>query len=193
MDLAETLVLLVVGLWILRRARPGALRWPVGVALLTLAHALLMDSRITPLTISEVSLWIDLHAALAWLAWAFLFLALGLAFRQDEADQALALRLLGYGFFAQTAMGMVGAYYGTLIWATGWSWDPVQTLGLMSWLLIGMAVHFRLFFGVSLYRQRWFLAVCLLAFVLAAKLIMFLPQGQSFHVFELGAMLPEGP
>jgi len=192
MDLAETATLLGLGLWVAWRWRRPFPRAALVVAGLTLAHTFLVDPTPTPLTISEVSLWIDLHAVLAWLAWAFLFQALFLAFaRVDEGE--LGLRFLGWAFAAQTAMGVVGAYYGTLLFATAWSWDPVQTLGLMSWLLVAVVLHFRLFFHVSLYRQRTFLLVVVLAFVLSAKLIMFLPQGQSFHVFELGVLAGATP
>ena len=192
MDLAETLTLLACGLWIDRRWRRPFPRAALVVAGLTLAHTFMLDPAPTPLTISEVSLWIDLHAVLAWLAWACFFHALFVAFAPvDEGE--LGLRLLGWGFAAQSAMGFVGVYYGTLLFATPWSWDPVQTLGLLSWLLTAMALHFRLFFQLSLYRQRYFLLVVVVVFVLSGKLIMFLPPGQTFHVFELGVLAPASP
>lgn len=192
MDLAQTMTLLVAGLVISRCWRRPFPRAALAVAGLTLAHTFLLDAQPTPLTISEVSLWIDLHAVLAWLAWAFLFHALFAAFAPEDEGEA-GLRLLGWGFAAQSAMGFVGVYYGTLLFATPWSWDPVQTLGLLSWLLVGMALHFRLFFQLSLHRQRWFLLFVVAVFVLSAKLVMFLPPGQTFHVFELGVLAPEMP
>lgn len=192
MDLAETLTLLVAGLGISRRWKRPFARPALAVAGLTLAHALFLDAAPTPLTISEVSLWIDLHAVLAWLVWALLFHALFAAFaREDEGE--VGLRLLGWGFAAQSAMGFIGVYYGTLLFATPWSWDPAQTLGLLSWLLVAMALHFRLFFQLTLHRQRWFLFVVVTVFVLSGKLMMYLPPGQTFHVFELGILAPGSP
>jgi hypothetical protein len=193
MDLAETVALLATSLVVFRGPRPEMLGWSCAVGLVTMAHTFALDPRPVPLTISEVSLWIDLHAGAAWLAWAWLFPALFLAFRRDDDSQGRALRMLGYGFIAQTVMGMTGAYYGSLLWATAWSWDPVQSLGLLSWLLFGSAIHLRLFFAASLRRQRWFLVFCMAAFVLSAKIVMFLPAGQTFHIFELGTLTGGGP
>lgn len=190
MDLAQTFVLLSTGLGLARWRRRPYPRPALVVAGVTMAHALLLDAAPTPLTISERSLWIDLHAVLAWLAWALLFHALFAAFA-GESEEELSLRLLGWGFAVQSAMGFVGAYYGTVLFATAWSWDPVQTLGLLSWLLTAMALHLRLFFNLSLNRQRFFLALVVAVFVLSAKLLMYLPLGQTFHVFELGVLAPE--
>lgn len=191
MDLAETLCLLLFALALSRKAGARYLRGPALVGSLTLLHTFLLRTEITPLTISERSLWIDLHAALAWLAWGLYFHALFHSFG-DAGLEDRGLRLLGWGFVANSAMGFVGVYYGTLLFATPWSWDPVQTLGLLSWILFGVALHFRLFFSVTLHRQRYFLLFLVLMYVLSGKLIMFLRPGQSFHVFELGAMAGAG-
>lgn len=191
MDLAETLVLLVLGLAV---TRGGDARWIAGPSLvgsLTILHTFMVRTEITPRTISEQSLWIDLHAVLAWVAWAAFFGALFDAFGDGRGEER-GLRLLGAGFLAQTGMGFVGVYYASLLFATPWSWDPVQTLGLLSWLLFGVALHFRLFFGVSLRRMRYFLLVLVAVHVLSGKLPMLLKPGQTFHVFELGAFAEEG-
>jgi ABC-type transport system involved in cytochrome c biogenesis permease subunit len=196
-DLAETLLLLVSGLWIARREGPAYLRGPLVVAALTFAHTFALRPEITPVTISEQSLWIDLHAVLAWAAWAAYFHALFLALGGRPAETGLpresrALRVLGVAFVAQSAMGFVGVYYATLLFARPWEWDPVQTLGLLSWLLCALCLHLRLFFGASLQRQRVFLGVVVVVFVVSAKLVMLLGSGQSFHVFELGSMAGPG-
>ena len=194
-DLAETLVLLLSGLWIARRAGVSYLRGPLLVAALTFAHTFVLRTEATPLTISERSLWIDVHAVFAWVAWAAYFHALLLAFADPSAPGGAgasrdegALRALGAAFVAQSVLGFVGVYYATLLFARPWEWDPVQTLGLLSCLLCALALHLRLFFGASLHRQRFFLAAVVATFVTSAKLVMFLGSAQSFHVFELGAM-----
>ncbi len=185
-DLAETLLLLLATPLVARRAGPAYLRGPAWVGLLTLAHTFTLHAAVTPLTISELSLWIDLHAPLAWLAWCLYFHALFLCF--SPAQATLALRLLGAGFWAHSAMGFVGVYYATLLFDRPWSWDPIQTGGLLSWVLFAFSLHLRLFYSVSLHRQRYFLLCLLLLFVVSAKLVILLPQGQSFHVFELGRL-----
>ncbi|MEK6607602.1 MAG: cytochrome c biogenesis protein CcsA [Myxococcota bacterium] len=189
-SLAATLVLCASAPPLARRAGAAHARVAAGLAAVTLAHALTLRSEPTPVTISEQSLWIDLHAALAWIAWAAYLHGAALAFREGAA-QALAVRALGLGFVAHGALGAVGAYYASILFATPWQWDPVQILGLLAWILIGVALHFRLFHGVSPRRQRWFIALGVAVFVLGAKAMPYLPAGQTFHVFELGAMAPE--
>lgn len=194
-NLADTWALLLVGLWVRWRLGAGFSRAPLLVALGTLAHTFTLHADPTPLTISENSIWIDIHAPLAWVTWALYWHAVLLAFRGEPA-QRLGVRTLGLGFLAQSAMAFSGVYYATVLFATPWSWDPVQTLSLLSWLLVALSLHFRLFNGMSLYRQRAFLVVVLGAYVASAKAVMWLPLGQSFHVFELGSMAvgaPGGP
>lgn len=187
MDLVETLLIVALGIALRREAGPVHLGATAVAAALTLGHTFALRSEATPLTISEQSLWIDLHAALAWVTWALYTHALLLAFRGEDMQQR-ATFLLARGFVAQTASGFVGVYYATLLFATPWSWDPVQTLGLLSWVLAAVALHFRLFFGVSPARQRYFLVLVMACYVACSKLLPLLPPGQSFHVFELGAL-----
>ncbi|MBW2733962.1 MAG: cytochrome c biogenesis protein CcsA [Deltaproteobacteria bacterium] len=189
-SVAETFALLALALFVDRRLLPtGVLRGPAWLAAITLGHTFFLDNGITPLTISEISLWIDLHAPLAWLAWAFYLMAAAMAFVDEQRRQALATRLLGLAFFFHSAMAFVGIYYATLLFAKPWAWDPVQILALLGWTLAGVALHLHLFFRVSLYRLRYFIAFIALVYVLSGKLMMYLPFGQSFHVFELGVFV----
>jgi len=190
MDLAESAVFVGLGLPLAARYG-GAWRVALAFAVLTLAHALTLESAPTPLTISELSLWIDLHAPLAYLAWAFYAHAALLGFRREA--EPLALRLWGYGFVAHTALGFIGVYYASVLFATPWAWDPAQTLGLLSWLLVAVLIHFRLFFHLDLRRQRY-LGMCVwVIYIASAKAPMHLPPGQSFHVFELGSLAGGAP
>lgn len=188
MNLAQALTILAMAPWVTSQVGGWALRGPTWVAAATLAYTAVLRIEVTPQTISELSLWIDAHAVTAWVAWGCYAHAGCLAFAREERAEQLALRLLGWGFLAHSALIFTGVYYATVLFATPWAWDPIQILGLLSWLLYAMAIHFRLFSGVTLRRQRWFLALLLLVFALSAKLIMWLPFGASFHVFELGGM-----
>jgi len=191
MDLAEATTLVFVAAFLERRTGFVPLRAVFVIAILALLHSLTVRCDPTPLTISEVSLWIDLHAVAAWFAWSFLLIAAAMAFGAEEHDPE-ALRLVGLGFVCQTIMGFTGVYYASILFARPWSWDPAQTAGLISWLLIGLTIHCRLFFGLTFRRQRWFLAFCVLVFALAGKVPMYLRAGQTFHVFEVGALAGEG-
>lgn len=189
-SLAETALFLGALPWIERRAGASLARGALAIAAATLAHALTVHPGVTPLTISEQSLWIDAHAILAWLAWA-LYLHGGLCAARGEALEPLALRLLGLGFCAHSALGFAGIYYASMLFARPWAWDPVQTLGLLSWLLVAFVLHQRLFGQLSLHRHRRLVAFVLVVFVVSAKAMPHLPAGRSFHVFELGAMADE--
>jgi len=187
MDLAQALVILLLSPWLARGLDRGYLRAPLAAAAVLLAHTLVLDRQMTPVTISEQSLWIDVHAPLGWLTLALYAHATFLAFRGEPAA-SMALRALGLAFCAHSAMGFVGVYYASILFARPWQWDPVQTLGLLAWILSGLALHFRLFSGISLHRQRRFVLVVLVSYVLSAKALIYLPPTMSFHVFELGSM-----
>jgi len=186
MGLAEALVVLLAGAWLQRAVGQPLAGKSAWFAAATLASTFIAHSAAAPLTISENSIWIDIHAPLAWICWALFGFVVLLAWRAEgEGGQ---LKLLGSLFVTYTMMGAVGIYYATVLFADPWAWDIVQVLGLLVWIVMALVLHLRLFFGLPLYRQRYLLLAMSLFYLLSAKLPALLPNGMSFHVFEVGAM-----
>jgi len=189
-DVADGAALLVAALWLSRRAAPfvtaGAAALGGALPLRGLAHGLNMF----PLTISERSLWIDLHAPLGYAAFACLAVAaleagrLVVSRAQEEETGRLSASLL-WGFLFVTALMVTGIWYSGILFGAFWRWDPVESLALAAWLSLGTLAHARLFFGWSERRiAGWVLAAFALALVLFKGLV-YLPGGATYHVFDL--------
>lgn len=153
-----------------------------------------------PLTISEQSLWVDVHAILAWLTFGFYGLAFAVALillspsrwalcerwgLLPESLEDAALRVYFWGFLAQTAMIAFGSFYEYLLFGTWWKWDPVEILSLISWAATGLIIHMRLFYGWS---RRRFLVLMVLSFlvlIISYKFLIYFPGWSTYHIFDI--------
>nr|WP_246325249.1 cytochrome c biogenesis protein CcsA [Dissulfurirhabdus thermomarina] len=73
----------------------------------------------------------------------------------------LAFRLAAHGFVFHAAMLASGAVWAANAWGRYWSWDPVETWSLATWLLYAFFLHARAFLG---WHGRRLAAVSLAAF-----------------------------
>lgn len=111
------------------------------------------------LTPSFRSPWLAVHVIFAWLAFGSFTVAGGVAIyylllyfkfiNQHSGDQLnrlddINLRLLGFGFISHTIMVSAGAIWAYGLWGSYWSWDPVETWSLISWLAYGVNLHLQL-------------------------------------------------
>lgn len=176
----------------------------VPIAALLLAYGVaFFDTQRIPLTISERSLWVDVHALFAWLAFAAFTLAFclsayylwssgrcaaqGLAGADPplELVDELAFRFIAVGFFSHSVTFALGSHYSSILFGTWWRWDPVFSISLAAWLLVGLCIHVRLFY-------HWNGRKAARLFIAAFSVLVFsywglahLPPGRSFHVFDL--------
>ena len=157
----------------------------VPLALLLLLYGIALFGTVRmPLTISEMSLWVDFHALFAWLAFAPFTLAFCLSgfylwfaksgralaptfllyrhtsheVEQESTDpetpnrqlaiiDELAFRYITFGFVSHSIMFALGSYYSSILFGTWWRWDPVFSIALIAWLLVGLYIHMRLFYN----------------------------------------------
>lgn len=189
-------------------------RWRLGsnltagsalMAILILWFGLRFDQTEYPLTISERSLWVDLHATAAWFAYAALSMAFILAvmvvagrieqlrsrlrisadFSTTEAIDELLFKLMVFAFVMQTAMLVTGSYYEFLVFGRWWGWDPVESLSLAAWLMTSLFIHLRRSFA---WRERPLAVIVIISFILAviaSWLLVYFPPGNTFHVFDI--------
>ena len=194
----------------------------VPLALLLLLYGItLFGTARMPLTISEMSLWVDFHALFAWLAFAPFTLAFCLSARylwstrSGSASQAafldsratefrggqltvpestpqqleiideLAFRYVNFAFVMHTVMFALGSYYSSIIFGVWWRWDPVFSLWLVAWLLVGLYIHMRLFYNWHGKRAAWFFVVIFASIIFSYWGLVYLPAGSTFHVFDL--------
>lgn len=158
-----------------------------------------------PLTISERSLWVELHAGVAWLAffagtaaaWACALSVVraweartGRAVRvaralpgRDWANEMAAQSLL-YSFAGVSAVIATGAWYSWLLFGQTWRWDLVEVIALFTWLVLGLAIHARLFFGWRGFRLAILYLFAYLGMIWMYWLLVLTPF-VTYHYFEL--------
>lgn len=157
-----------------------------------LAQGLRFDPTAYALTISERSLFVDIHAVLAWAAFGVLASNAGLAIAMvagaARAERGVE-RTLELGFLLHSAMMATGAFYKFLLFGRAWSFDPIEAMGLAAWLAYGTLLHGQLLAG---WRARRLAAWCLVVFVglvASYRLVVYFPSWATYHIFDVDLRL----
>ena len=175
------------------RAPGAAAPLPVAcaVAAALVAHGLGFDTTAYPLTISERSWVVDVHALLAWGAFGSLTANAGFALRRlllsgdaAGADRAVD-RTLSLGFLLHSAMMASGSFYKFLLFGRAWSFDPIETLGFVAWAAYGTLLHMRLLAGWAGRRlARWCLGLFVILLITYRGIVYF-PSWSTYHIFDM--------
>ncbi len=174
---------------------PRAARLPLypaasAVAAAVLAHGAGYDDTPYALTISERSWAVDVHAVVAWAAFGALTANAGFALHllvsrgREAGGQALSASL-STGFLLHTAMLVSGSFYKFLLFGRVWSFDPIESLGLVAWLAYGTLLHMHLLAG---WQGRRLAAWCLTLFallVISYRGIVYFPAWSTYHIFDM--------
>lgn len=177
---------------------------PVGLislslSLLILTQGLTLTTQHIPLTISERSLWVDLHAVLAYIGYGILLLATGLSvfilytrrmgyskiFPSVDIMDEYSFRFTTLGFLFLTATIASGCYYSFRLFGYWWAWDPVDSLAAIAWLTYATIIHLRLFFGWKEEKAARLIIIGFLLIMGLYKGLVYLPPGVTYHVFEV--------
>lgn len=173
-------------------------RWAAPWALAALLYGTRFRSDPVPLTISEQSLWVDVHVAFAWVALVSLLAASTgaiirlsgrkpLGMESDDADRLITECLMA-GFCAFTAMLVTGAWYSFVLFGVFWQWSTVETLSLTTWLGYALVIHGRLFYRWR--GRRLDLAVVLVLPVLIAAYFIWSALPDAWHFFDIPLVKP---
>jgi ABC-type transport system involved in cytochrome c biogenesis permease subunit len=163
---------------------------------LTLAYGVFFPRTPYPLTISERSLFIDVHVLLAWVAYAVLVAAsldsIASLFGGDDRGPVedcvdRVVRSAGTGFAVFTAMCAVGSVYSYVLFADFWRWEIVGTSAVVAWMGYGAVLHMRLGFG-------WKDRRLLMAMAAMLPIVLFVFWSWSlfsgtYHHFDLNALI----
>lgn len=135
----------------------------LSVCVLLLGWAILTDPAVMPLPPTFRSVWLIAHVLAAKLAFGAILIASGLAVvhlcRAPRAETGApseamtgndtqSYRLVAFGFIFVGFMIVAGAIWAREAWGSYWSWDPIETWSLVTWLSYGLLLHLRLTFGV---------------------------------------------
>jgi cytochrome c-type biogenesis protein CcsB len=169
-------------------------------ALIILAGGAMSDTSAQPMVAALQSFWLYIHIFFAWLAYGAYTVACGAgvvylvkshpgrepAAPRDVLDRLdeLMFRSTVFGFITDAIMIAAGSIWAKSLWGSYWSWDPVETWSLLSWLIYGLALHLRLTLRWRGRRLAW-----LLVFAILGVLVSFwgvnAVMGSSLHVFNV--------
>lgn len=178
---------------------------PLGMILVTFSFLIMglghfYSTDIRPLKAAYLSQWMVVHGLFALLGVVCFIVATGCAVfylvksRYPAGDEPLRYsslpsvevlseisnRLVLFGFFAWTVMLLSGSIWAKDLYGSYWSWDPVETWSLISWLSWGILLHLR-----TTYRNKgkllaWFSVICLLTSIISLWGVGLVTPG-TFH------------
>jgi cytochrome c-type biogenesis protein CcsB len=160
---------------------------------------------LTPMAASLKTFWLYIHVYFAWLAFGAYALAMAagvlyLLMRRDSLRPVhnptyerfptldrldeLIFRYIVFGFITDTMMIAAGAIWAKDLWGSYWSWDPVETWALVSWLSYGICIHLRVSLGWRERRLAW-LAILALSTVIISFFGVTFVVNSCMHVFNV--------
>ena len=157
----------------------GAVVMPVSFLLIGLA--VLSSPETHPLPETFQTFWLLVHILFAKLAYGSCLIATALAggylllqgggrLQQKWAGRLPApgiidefsYRFTGFGFMMIGIMIAAGAIWANDAWGSYWSWDPVETWSLLSWVVYGLYLHLRRMHGWRGRKAAWYTMIAFL-------------------------------
>lgn len=177
----------------------------VPLVLIMMGFGYMRNPVLTPMAASLKTFWLYIHVYFAWLAFGAYALAMAVAViyllkrrdslrpvqnpsyesfpSLDRLDE-LIFRYIVFGFITDTIMIAAGAIWAKDLWGSYWSWDPVETWSLISWLSYGISIHLRVTFGWRETRLAW-LAIAALSTVIITFFGVTFIVNTSLHMFNV--------
>lgn len=143
---------------------------------LMIALGLFFNPAIRRLPPSLSGIWLVLHIGFYKIALATMIIALAFSvlylwkkhrpapwldvFPDPETMDRFAYRFAGFGFTFWAIGMLAGSIWAYHAWGSFWSWDPVETWALLTWLAFGVYLHLRRFFGWKDERAAYLYIAC---------------------------------
>jgi cytochrome c-type biogenesis protein CcsB len=168
--------------------------------LLLMTLGLFSEPGIEDLPATFRSVWLIIHIACTKLAAGAILIALGTAIfyllKKRKEDGAFYKRLpslealddysyqfAGFGFVFWAVMIASGALWAHESWGRYWGWDPIETWSLITWVLFGLYLHLRRFFGWRGKKAAWFMVVCFVFSILTLFVVPFVMKTAHSEYF----------
>ena len=170
-----------------------------------MGYGVMRHPALTPLAASLKTGWLYIHVYFAWLTFCAYSLAMAAGvfyllkkrslksgdnhpiyekFPSLERLDELIFRYVVFGFITDSIMLVAGSIWAEGLWGSYWSWDPVETWSLISYLVYGTVIHLRVTLGWRDSRQAW-LAVAALSTVVISFFGVTFVVNSSLHVFQV--------
>jgi cytochrome c-type biogenesis protein CcsB len=184
---------------------------PVGVVilpmtLLLMGFGVMRSPSLSPMAASLKTFWLYIHVYFAMISFGAYTLAaaagavLLVKIRRDKRNAVanqffdflpavarldeLMFRYVVFGFVTDAIMIAAGAIWAKDLWGSYWSWDPVETWSLISWLVYAFALHARLTLGWRMERFALVTVLALVAVFISYFGVTFIVDS-SIHAFSV--------
>ena len=82
-----------------------------------------------------------------------------------------------------------GAFYKFMLFGKVWTFDPIESMALIVWLVYGTLIHLARLAGWSARRvARWSVAAFAVLLV-SYRAIIYFPSFATYHIFDIGLKL----
>jgi cytochrome c-type biogenesis protein CcsB len=177
----------------------------VSLVTIMMGYGYMQNPGLTPMAASLKTIWLYIHVYFAWLSFGAYTLAMaaGVLYVLKSKSEArdiknpayerfpsldrldeLIFRYIVFGFITDTIMISAGSIWAKDLWGSYWSWDPVETWSLISWLTYGITIHLRVTFGWREKKLAW-LAIFALSSVIICFFGVNLVVNTSLHMFQV--------
>lgn len=177
----------------------------IPLTLLIMGFGVMRKPSLGPMVAALKSIWLYIHVYFAWIAYSAFTLALGAGvlyllkerdgsraahnpvyerFPTLERLEDLTFRFIVFGFITAAIMNAAGSIWAKSLWGFYWSWDPVETWSLVSWLFYGLIIHLRVTFGWRGKRLAW-LAIGAIVFVIISFFGVTFVVDSRIHLFNV--------
>ncbi|GAB4483845.1 MAG: c-type cytochrome biogenesis protein CcsB [Thermodesulfovibrionales bacterium] len=175
------------------------------LTLLIMGYGVMQNPALGPKMASLKTFWLYIHVYFAWLAYGAFTLALaaGVVYLLKARDSLrpktnpvyerfpaldrldeLMFRYIVFGFITDAIMIAAGAIWAKDLWGNYWSWDPVETWSLVSWLMYGIIIHLRVTFGWRGGRMAWLAIFAIIGMIITFFGVNFVITS-SLHMFNV--------
>ncbi len=176
-------------------------------ALIVMGWGAMSDTAERPMLAVLQSFWLYIHIFFAWLAYGAYTVACGAGIvylvktgkgkepppeEQTKKLDELMFRSTVFGFITDAIMIAAGSIWAKNLWGAYWSWDPVETWSLLSWLIYGVALHLRITLHWKGRRLAWILVFAILGVLISFWGVNVVMEGTQ-HVFNVGPVPTDAP
>lgn len=95
-----------------------------------------------------------------------------------------AYRFAGLGFVFWAIAMLTGSIWAYQSWGRFWGWDPIETWSLITWVVFGIYLHLRRFFGWKGEKAAYFFVVCFLLSMINLFIIPFVASSIHSEYFR---------
>jgi len=175
------------------------------LVIVMMGYGVMRNPHLAPIAASLKSGWLYIHVYFAWLAFCSYTLAMAAGvlylLKKKNAEVAggnpiyerfpsldrldeLIFRFIVYGFITDSIMIVAGSIWAEGLWGSYWSWDPVETWSLISYLVYGIAIHLRVTLNWRGTKLAWLVVAALSTVIISFFGVTFIVS-KSLHVFQV--------